>query len=542
MPEIFNVEATHNITRTNVAFDFGYGNMKLAAPVMKLGTTHQIHAYKSGDDDPIAPEATAFDSTRNLLFTATWGSGLRIYQMAEDGTFTLIGSDTTPLNADLQYQSIAVHPGTQQLFMGTGTEPGLAVIDYTDPANLTITIETQASLGTPYDEFGAPYANCLCVTGDYLWLGGPDEASVTTGMFYRIHIPTMVTEAIPIQYNKHSYRRAGLFYDAPRNRIFVQNPERFDCEFMLITDPDAAVPLVQNLDIEAATGQNDYYSEGYGVFVDPVNSDHIWMTINQYWCKLDISTAGPTSGATLLNSKFRTNVGRHENSAEIGMRFDGYYQIRNHPQDVNVMLICPSRGHPHHFGWFDFENDRPVVTARSEVTWNGNFPGDAACYQHDYAWLKPITTTGGNKYNVLTGYGWSDYVTATFPTDGTAGLLHESGELVFGTWNMVNNANIQMAQLTMKKNHDYWEPSGTNIAFYLSNDAGVTWVAHDPNLNQPTAFSGPGTDLRIKIVFTGLPTKSAYIQARAFVVIAYSSGTMPSKIHRTATRRIRGGN
>ena len=81
-------------------------------------------------------------------------------------------------------------------------------------------------------------------------------------------------------------------------------------------------------------------------------------------------------------------------------------------------------------------------------------------------------------------------------------------EIVYGTYTLANNANVDEAFVSNVDKFDV--PSSCSITVYLSNNHGTSWETYDTASTDAHVFSSTGNQLRVKISASGHPDKSPY--------------------------------
>lgn len=523
--EIFQCDGQAPITTNYVGMDNRTEGVMLT-PQHKLLDSDRI--TKLSNHNPTSYHGVKVDG--DLIFTIGWSQGFYIHRLENDGSVTELYRDSSPLGGGY-YTSLAIHLPTQQAFVGHYSYDGLAIYDYSvDPTAPTKTILKEVD-GLPFDRLGEAYGSAFDIAGDWLYMS-PNEKEYTNCV--RMNVNTQAIEEITVSNQQLNFRRNYLHYDSVNDQMFYLSSHSYNTDMFVVKNASTTNPACYGLNMNSIP-HVDWRGRACGIYVDPTNENILTAMINYRIHKIDFSGIINSTSTTPTSLAYSESRSGYPNS------FNGYGRIATHPERSDMLLILPERGGTIGCGWVDLDRSDWVESNRHDGWHGGKYTG--AIHLNDYMSEPHIgTSANGTQYIVTAGHGW-DYGLLVFPHGSGMFDLYENTDIQFGAFTMNGNQNISHVIVRgLEKDVTYWEPSGTTLTVWVSNDNGATWETYDTNSQTPHKFVSTGYQLKLKIGFNGLPDKTPYVKAmRGIQLAAISKNFEPERPTRRAFRRMRRG-
>ena len=452
----------------------------------------------------------------DLIVSCGHGDGYAVRRLNDDGTMTYIAGTNIPDGVYTAYHSHAIDKVRHISYIANHVYDKITKCDYSDivtgGSTITYVNLTEAGNDLPSDEVGYTYTCGLALAGDYLYIMPDDK---TSNQAMRWNTQTETNESLAMVGNTVAGRYGRAFYDEPNDRIYglyrstigiyvVENASKS------ATDPtNPAVAYYINL--SGAIGTNTAYSSG--VYVTDNPNEIFIMGYYGRIAKIDITPC--VTGVSTTPTLLYRNANYYGVSGKTAPYGGTYTSAVKHPENPELWMVSAGGSWNPWLGWIDMENCIIVsFTYYNTETWDGvnlhrypMYSNDMLMY--DYA-PSPIVATSANatKYMVHSGYADDGYKFRTWTLDKYK--LHESGDVVFGTFSLDDNSNIAGFRLDKMAERTY-VPTGTSFTVEISNDNGITWELYDYASEQVHTFNSSGTQCRMKISITGNGYKCAYV-------------------------------
>jgi len=479
--------------------------------------TDKTYRGSSTGDRPISPEQVFIDTdcgVGDLVITSGWSTGLGIRRVNSTGTPELLygrtyfgrrydtryGTVTAPSSQSLRddyhhISSMAVDTVNKKIYMGTAwtSNCGLIEVDYSGfkTSDAWHELPCQVYLGRENwsdSQVGSHYFNGLAIAGD--WLYFTSYSTYAQGAT-RWNTKTHERQELP-ELNRTSgqMRRGHIWYDAPRDRIFVNS--FYGNVFHVVLNASS--------DTNAESINIGQFSEnrGTGFVLDDDNPNIVYNLTNNRVRKIDITPAlakEGTSGTQLAEYYFD------------GALASGYLKLSAPTGTSSFMQIIADRGWHRNNSYVDLENNRVVGLLRDA---SGASISD---YRFtDYGnWTRRVKSTNGTYFDLRTGYGWHGH-TFDIWNDGEGTGFEENANITFGTYALDNDQDITDVYLA---GMETVSKAGTSLSVQVSNNNGSSWEAYNSSLHE---FSSVGNRLRVKFTFNNPSDRASYIWGVPVVV------------------------
>jgi len=479
--------------------------------------TDKSHRESSVGDCPITPECLFVDTdcgVGDLIITSAWGSGLGIRRLNSAGTpeliygrrsfgrryDTLYGTVTAPASQGLRddyhhISSMAVDTVNKKIYMGTAwtSNCGLIEVDYSGfkTSDAWHELPCQVYLGRENwvdSQVGSHYFNGLAIAGDWLYFTSMNRDSQGAT---RWNTKTHEMQELPeLNRTGGKLRRGHVWYDAPRDRIFVNS--FYGNAFHVVTNASSDT-LAESINI----GQ---YSDnrGSGFVIDDDNPNIVYNLTNNRVRKIDITPALAKTGAS------GTQLAEYYFDAAIS---GGYPKLSAPTGTSKFMMIIADRGYHRNNSYVDLENNRVVGLARDSAG------ASISEYRfNDYGnWTRRVKATNGTYFDLLTGYGWHGH-TFNIWKDGEGTGFEEEANVTFGTYALDNDEYITDVYIA---GMDVVKKTNSAVSVNVSNNSGTTWEAYNGELHR---FSSAGNRLKVQITFSNPADSASYIWGNVVVV------------------------
>ena len=570
------------ITRSNIISITGAGMYEFdnttIGPVQKGGSGNCIVSSGSGvydGGDRVIGFHNAYDIDGDILMTAGWGDGVAFRRLNNDGSMTKLYHDTQALWRDTgstynHMQSVAMAKSAGKAVVMSYNVYGYSIFDYRGAKDGTtnsgaIIREDRPSHTNPTDfidpsgtnsrangyvrRVGYWYAGGLVAAGNWIYASEHDSGRHYT-KFPKKNLSTGAQECLDgagsdrysgSAANDRNGYRAFLSYDEVNDRVYYWDYEG-NGAFTVILDASTSTPETLYCDLEdtVAGTNSDFTVNGYcresGLFVpDPVNAPNVIIAPGyDYFNKIDYSNCFTGGAPDVKDQVYIRNYTEGIDFNGIARFGTKYQKTSGTPMDKlpgytdTFIPVVGDRGYGKVDGGF-LDLSTFKVYSRKQLS---NYVEDQASvyggsargrsWQSDYG-VNPVlmSSANGTKYWVRMGYGadghsfriWSE---STKPLE-----LCGNWEIVFGTFTLANNANVDMAFIPALE--DFVIPSNCTLNVYVSNNNGTTWETYDKDSNEAHVFSNTGTQLRIKLSATGHPNKAPFLQPKGSLSVDYGS-------------------
>jgi hypothetical protein len=528
-------------------------------PAWKRGMSNYTGYLNAGNDDMIGfPHGYGVDG--NLVIHAAWSSGLGIFRVNNDGSFTKIYGNSDPSGAygDANNQSVVLHKDLQLFVIMSYDNNGYSIWDYSDCFNGNApTLEESGGTfiddgaGLTIEDVGSSYYSGLTIAGD--WVYAVDEGAEHYKAIGRRNLRTGVSEKVDFTTDKRTGSatidrngyRGTVFYDSVNDRVFYCT--YYNANMTVIYDASTADPKAVWCDMGDAGLGDDAYEQGIYI-PDPTNyPNKLVVGCNSRHAHVDITNC-LSGGAVSVLGQMYTEDGAN------GSRFGNYFRAGVQEQDVTTNHternpsfsdFCPTspdRGRNMLDGWLDLDNYKIVGVYRHDSTTEDTTTGGRGrSYRSDYgAPIFRVRSTDGTYWWVKLGYGYDGHKYWSWSNDIGNGLIG-NWEIIYGTYTLDNSANVDFVHL---ETLGHQTPSGCSFSYYVSNNNGSTWETYNASADGYHMFSSSGTQLRVKYSATGQSDKAPYKMSSSYDVVSYGSlyesvkdATIPYKVTR---KKIRG--
>ncbi len=509
-----------------------YGGQQCIVPAWKRGMSNPVTSSSSGEynggDRVIGYGAYAVDG--DLLITAGWGDGCAIRRLNNDGSMTRLYYDSNALYRDTtsvynHINSLAIHAASSQICLTTHNVNGYSMIDYSDLKSGGSTVINNRpssqyvfSNGANIDRTGSSYTSGTASAGDWLYILDyssthykriPRRHWVTDAEEYldgsTLSAPDLYSGSAAIDRNGY---RGYVVYDEVNDRIFYNY--FYNGNAVVVLNASTAAPKILWCDLGDAGQGDDGYEQG--LFVpDPVNKpNELLIGGNGRHLYVDITPCFTGSSPTVLktfwveSAPIAAQFSCHFRAGTVRQSMTGEW-IDRHPTDPWFCPTSSDRGRNMVDGWVDWDNERIVGLYRHDSTTEDTTTGGRGrTYRSDYS--NPIfrmQSANGTKWWVKTGYGYDGHSFKVYDNTVKNELIGD-WEVVYGPYSLTNNGQIDFVHWSQD---GHKTPSGCSLTYYVSNNNGTTWEAYGGGTH---AFSSTGTQLKSKILASGLPTKAPY--------------------------------
>ena len=554
-----------------------YSTQVAIVPVTKRGMSNVTTSSSTGDyngGDRVIGGYNAYEIDEDLLLTTGWGDGFAVRRLNNDGTLTLLYSDTYFLWRDTtstynHTQSLAVSKISHKGVVMTYNVAGYTTFDYSglmnggttfvkDPrpthTNPAYFIGSQDTGGGYVSNVGNSYMGALTAAGD--WIYASDYNARHYKKVMRRNISTGVEERLDstsasVMYSgsaatdRNGYR-GWTMYDEVNDRILYAF--YYNANFTLVLDASTANPKTVWCDMSDVGLGDDGYEQGWFI-PDPVTAPNVfWVGVNSSHAKIDITPCLTGGTATLLKRVY-TEAQSPGNNFAVHFRAGTKYQGATTGQPTDKMSGYPKfhpttsdRGKAMISGWVDGDNQRMVALVRHDTVVEDTVTGGRGrSYRSDYGTnITRMYSANGTAWWVQVGYGYDGHGFRIW-SDTYKNELIPNWTVQYGVYSLANNANIDFV---FWNRLDYFTPSGTTLSFFVSNDNGTTWESYSGSNTDEHDFSSTGNTLLCKVTGAGDVSKNAYKMSNTKDSITFGSkyaSDMDSSIKNKFTRiKLRG--
>lgn len=431
----------------------------------------------------------------NIIISAAWNTTCNnIYRLNEgpiiEPLYNTIDSINYPYN-----NSLAVDKVRDKAYYGCYAGAGVTVVNYSDPDNIFEEgIITEASSGLLDDSPGGSYYNGLAYMHDKLLVG---NAAVYHSGAWFVDVVTSGAEHIYSVNNVTTGRNNYTWIDEDNDRLF--NGYYYNGRVHVYSD---FAPLVSGYCINSAYigAGDDNLNRCFVTDKDDLN----WMWLSNAHYTAYVGISGCLDGSSNIpDESYNLQVYSYGYPDNID------YKLFKESVDYGSDLIWiePWYGRSTRRGMLDQET--PEVFTMFDG--NTNYSSDKDPIQYSYGSnMGLITSPSGQEYIWSTGYSYDGTAMILWNHDDFKDGLEPYGEIVFGTYQMDDQSNIELANIDTLTNY-LVIPSGCQADVNLSNDLGATWeTAPDSGWHE---FDSVGNSLRVQFIFSGLEYKMPYITA-----------------------------
>lgn len=538
-----------------------YEEQRAIVPAWKRGMSNYTGYLNLGNDDCIGfPHAYGVHD--DLIIHASWVSGLGIFKINNDGSFTKIYGNSDPSGAygDSNNQSLVIHRPSKKFVIMSYDNDGYSIWNYNpcfsgnDPVLLESGSTFMSAGGSSVADVGSAYFSGLSIAGD--WVYGVDENATHYKAILRRDITDGTVEKIDFTTQKRSGSatidrngyRGTLFYDEENDRMFYCT--FYNANMTVIYDASTSSPLAVWVDLGNAGLGDDAYEQG--IFIpDPVNAPNVLIVgCNSRHAKIDMTRCLTGTEAPVVLGQFYTEDGGN------GSRFGNYFRAgvqsqiittrhtERNPSFPNFCPTSPDRGRNMLDGWLDQDNYKIVGVYRHDNTTEDTTTGGRGrSYRSSYGCpIFRVQSANGTFWWIKLGYDYDGHKYYSWSNSIGNGLIG-NWEIVYGTYTLDNNASIGFVHL---ETIGHQVPSGCGLSYYVSNNNGSTWETYNASSDGYHMFNSSGTQLRVKYIATGQSDKAPYKMSSSYDVVSYGGlyesvkdATIPYKVSRV---KIRGKN
>ena len=570
-----------SITRSNIISITGAGMYEYdglqIGPIQKGGTGNCLVSSGGGEydgGDRVIGFHNGYDIDGDILITVGWGDGCAVRRLNNDGTMTKLYHDNQALWRDTtstynHLQSVAMAKGVNKAVIGTYNVYGYSIIDYrgavdgttnggaviredrpthTNPTDFIDDSGTNSRANGYIRRYGSSYYGALCAAGEWIYASSHD-ANTHYKKYGRRNLATGAQEFISgvtdkktgtADEDRNGYR-AFLSYDEVNDRMFYFNREG-NGAFTVILNASTASPEAVWCDLEdTVAGTNSAftmngYSREQGMYIpDPVNAPNV-IIMGGYDYIMEVNFTPCLTGGVPNITRRTYNRNYSEGLDQpADMRLGTKYQkASGTPMDKlpgytgNYCGYYADRGHGKvDGGYLDLDNfklySRKTLSNYTEdqtSVYGGSARGRS--FQSDYAVNAVLmSSANGTKYWVRMGYGSDGHSFRIWPEATKPLEFVGNWEIVFGTFTLPNNANVDM--LFVGGFNEFNIPSNCGLTIFVSNDNGNTYETYDKDTNESHVFGSTGTQLRIKVTATGHPNKAPFLVTKYPLTVDYGS-------------------
>jgi len=474
----------------------------------------------------------------NLIFCAGYSDGVGIRRLNDDGTFTVVYNNSTPMNGYAYYPSCAVDPVRKHFYFGNWVYDNIGRIDYSDTSSLSVEVLTEAGNGLPSDEVGYTYHSGLEVVGDYLYIC-PDDKGTTT--VFRWHIPSETAENLTVKNQINSHRYGHCWYDAEHDRLYYVS--RADAMLRVVVNPSATASYAEadpsevtasafQVRTDSIMGGNDTYTH---LWVPDNDDPNIMIISTNYgrFCKVDISACieGTTNVPTLLEAGTRYNTDARWRTV---LLFIEGIHAKKHPVYGSDMPIVRNYATwtGRNFGWIDVENQNWVGVGpinaygyRKKGTTTTQPTTGPNALNFTYTWCPhpyhKVQASEGTEYWVLGGYDGDGSAFISYDINNFPNFLElvSQGNIVFGDFQLEDETNISSIQINKIANMVFEPGDDTYFKVFVSNDGGNHYQAYDWRKEGIRRFNTRGNTVRVKFVLQGSGKRGPYLLSLKRIVV-----------------------
>ena len=513
-------------------------------PVFKGGVSNVTVRSGSGDydgGDRVIGYPNGYEVDGDLLFTTGWGDGFAVRRLNNDGTLTRIYQDDNFLYRDTSItynhlHNVAIDTTNKLGVVMSHNVDGYTTFDYSGCVDGGTTFVKDArpthtnpqrfiqAEGLNISSAGLYYQSGMVAAGEWIYVGEYDARHYKRVV--RRNLNTDAEEVIgnssgtgdlysgSATIDRNGYRYT-LHYDEVNDRVFYFSYHGGN--FIVVLDASTSTPELLWCDI-ADTG-NGVDGFDMGLFIpDPTNSpNRMWVSGSNRFLDVDITPCFTGSAPTIHNRVFPSDSFHYDALWRMGTK---YQKTSGIPMDKlpsypNFIPTDADRDRNRQGGWIDTTNNFMVgMEYLLDYTEDTSTGSRGRSFNHGYGCpMVLMESANGTRYWVKMGYGGNDgHLFMTWTEDKYPNQLIGNWEVVFGTFTLDNNANIDQVNLPNASNFKI--PSSCSLTVYVSNNNGTSWETYDKDTEDSHIFSTTGYQLRIKISASGQPDKSPYYNGK----------------------------
>ena len=513
-------------------------------PVFKGGVSNVTVRSGSGDydgGDRVIGYPNGYEVDGDLLFTTGWGDGFAVRRLNNDGTLTRIYQDDNFLYRDTSItynhlHNVAIDTTNKLGVVMSHNVDGYTTFDYSGCVDGGTTFVKDArpthtnpqqfiqAEGLNISSAGLYYQSGMVAAGEWIYVGEYDARHYKRVV--RRNLNTDAEEVIgnssgtgdlysgSATIDRNGYRYT-LHYDEVNDRVFYFSYHGGN--FIVVLDASTSTPELLWCDI-ADTG-NGVDGFDMGLFIpDPTNSpNRMWVSGSNRFLDVDITPCFTGSAPTIHNRVFPSDSFHYDALWRMGTK---YQKTSGIPMDKlpsypNFIPTDADRDRNRQGGWIDTTNNFMVgMEYPLDYTEDTSTGSRGRSFNHGYGCpMVLMESANGTRYWVKMGYGGNDgHLFMTWTEDKYPNQLIGNWEVVFGTFTLDNNANIDQVNLPNASNFKI--PSSCSLTVYVSNNNGTSWETYDKDTEDSHIFSTTGYQLRIKISASGQPDKSPYYNGK----------------------------
>jgi len=531
-----NVISIVGATVTDHPYNYNIG----IYPVYKGGVSNVVVRSGSGDydgGDRVIGFPSAYEIDGDLLFTTGWGDGFAVRRLNNDGTLTKIYHDNYFLynntsNTYNHMHNIAIDTTNKLGVVMSYNVDGYTTFDYSGCVNggTTFVKDARPSHSNPQrfiqaeglniSSAGLYYQSGMVAAGEWIYVGEYDARHYRRVV--RRNLNTGTEEVIgnssgtgdlysgSATIDRDGYRYS-LHYDEINDRVFYFSYNNGN--FILVLDASTATPELVWCDIADMGDGDDSYD--MGLFIpDPVNSpNRMWVGASNRFVDIDITPCFSGSAPTRYNRIYPSNNYTYDSIWRLGTK---YQKTSGVPMDKmpgypNYIHLSADRDRGRNGSWLDTTNLKFVgMEYPYNYVEDTSTGGRGRSFNHGYSCpMVLMESANGTKYWVQMGYGGSDgHLFMTWAENKYPNQLVGNWEVVFGTFTLTNNANVD--QVSIPGLNNFSIPSSCSVTAYVSNNNGTSWETYDKDSDDVHTFSSTGYQLRVKLSASGQPDKAPY--------------------------------
>ena len=513
-------------------------------PVFKGGVSNVTVRSGSGDydgGDRVIGYPNGYEVDGDLLFTTGWGDGFAVRRLNNDGTLTRIYQDDNFLYRDTSItynhlHNVAIDTTNKLGVVMSHNVDGYTTFDYSGCVDGGTTFVKDArpthtnpqqfiqAEGLNISSAGLYYQSGMVAAGEWIYVGEYDARHYKRVV--RRNLNTDAEEVIgnssgtgdlysgSATIDRNGYRYT-LHYDEVNDRVFYFSYHGGN--FIVVLDASTSTPELLWCDI-ADTG-NGVDGFDMGLFIpDPTNSpNRMWVSGSNRFLDVDITPCFTGSAPTIHNRVFPSDSFHYDALWRMGTK---YQKTSGIPMDKlpsypNFIPTDADRDRNRQGGWIDTTNNFMVgMEYPLDYTEDTSTGSRGRSFNHGYGCpMVLMESANGTRYWVKMGYGGNDgHLFMIWTEDKYPNQLIGNWEVVFGTFTLDNNANID--QVNLPNTSNFKIPSSCSLTVYVSNNNGTSWETYDKDTEDSHIFSTTGYQLRIKISASGQPDKSPYYNGK----------------------------
>lgn len=487
---------------------------------VKYRDDNYYRTFSAVSDKPIGKSCVGIDG--NLIISSSWGEGVGINRINNDGTWTALYSDYSPTNTNYQ-TNFALHTGLNIFFSSRHNTSDIAKYDYSDlktgGTGVVKTILTQAGDDLPDDKFGDAYINGFAIAGDYLYMNPYDNY---VGGVYRYHIISGQIEYLETNGSNQNGARGGTYY-FPDKDIIVQDKVS-NGGVLVVTNAsnhtgDPNPPKTYGID--TYPGIISY--SNYIYFNGPLfgaSENIMFIPVNYMYAKIDISGCFTGTGTQ------PTLIASTEDYAYPPFSINSRFCLYNSDtQNPNYIRYSSDRSKACIGGWLNTE-DMILVGPIYGRYINEYFHHDGDPIRTDYGGrLYQIFSENNTEYWFNMGYGYDGGYIHVYT--GLDDRLEPSGYVEFGPYKLSTDEYI--VGLSTNLTSGMYTPSDTSYNLYASNDGGVNYFSMT---GDNISFSTVGNEVYLKLELFASPSGIScahYFSKNDIALVLYSERSLLEK-------------